>query len=73
VPGVPQRDRRTKEDDAADRRWFLVVVIIFVASVALLLGAHALYRATGPHPEVMLLLRELKHAVTHAIHRRPHG
>lgn len=45
----------------ADRRWLMAWAAIFVGTLALLVGAHQLYRMTGPHPEITAAIRSLKH------------
>ncbi|HZP41664.1 MAG TPA: hypothetical protein VFD84_09140 [Candidatus Binatia bacterium] len=53
---LPVRD----EVAASDRRWLLLAVLVFLVTCALLAGAIALYRWTGPHPSVTLFLRSVK-------------
>ena len=44
-----------------DRRWLLLVVVVFVLSLGLLALAYYIYHATGPYPEATLFLRQVKH------------
>lgn len=44
-----------------DRRWLLTWILSFVASLGILSGAYAIYRVTGPHPQIRALIRALKH------------
>ncbi len=53
-------DRKTREVHNADRRWLLAAFAVFGVTAAFLLIARWLYRVTGPHPEVTLLLRRVK-------------
>jgi hypothetical protein len=43
-----------------DRRWLLTVTAVFVATVGSLLGVREIYRATGPHPELIVFVRRVK-------------
>jgi hypothetical protein len=52
--------RTAQEVARSDRRWLLAVIAVFAASMAVFFGAYQIYRATGPHPEVTLLLRRAK-------------
>jgi hypothetical protein len=45
----------------SDVRWLLAWFAVFVAAIVMLLGAHQLYRLTGPHPEITVFIRRLKH------------
>ena len=45
----------------SDVRWLLVWLAVFAASILTLLAAHQVYRMTGPHPQVTVLIRKLKH------------
>jgi len=49
-----------KDVARSDRRWFLTVTIVFAVTVGGLLGAREIYRATGPHPEVIVFVRRVK-------------
>ncbi len=51
---------RPKEVTRTDRRWLLTATVVFVVSVASLLAAREIYRATGPHPHVVALVRRMK-------------
>ncbi len=52
---------RSKDEVArVDRRWILTAAVIFAGTLGGLFGAVALYRATGPHPEVTLFVRKVK-------------
>jgi len=65
----PRPGRAAQEVARADRRWFLAVAIVFGASIVGLTGGLALYRLTGPHPQVTLLLRRLRRIVHWVIPR----
>ena len=52
--------RAEREVVRTDRRWFLAALGVFAVSVASLLGAYGIYKATGPHPEMTLFLRRVK-------------
>ena len=45
----------------SDARWLLVWLAVFAASILGLLAAHQLYRLTGPHPQMTVLIRKVKH------------
>jgi len=53
-------DRATRETQNADRRWLLAAVVVFGTSAGVLLLARWVYRVTGPHPEITLLVRSVK-------------
>jgi hypothetical protein len=59
---VPERKRSPEEEQIrrADRRWFVVAALVFAGSFAGLLGASELYRATGPHPQLVVFIRRVK-------------
>ncbi|HJQ83167.1 MAG TPA: hypothetical protein VKA21_03765 [Candidatus Binatia bacterium] len=57
---TPAPKRRLDEDARVDRRWFIASAAVFVGSLGGLFGVHAVYRATGPHPEVTLFVRRIK-------------
>jgi hypothetical protein len=44
----------------SDRGWFLIFLLVFMLSIGGLFGAHAIYRATGPHPRVTMFMRRVK-------------
>ncbi|MCW5893903.1 MAG: hypothetical protein KIT14_25650 [bacterium] len=50
-----------REVARSDRRWLMVWAAIFLAMFGLFAAAHGIYRATGPHPEVQVFLRRVKH------------
>jgi hypothetical protein len=58
-----RESHRTHREGVArsDLRWLLAWIAVFVASILLLLGAHRIYRWTGPHPQVTVFIRRLKH------------
>ena len=58
-PGFSARHRL--ESAQADRRWLVVWTALFVGWLALSGIAMVVYRATGPHPEMTLFLRALRH------------
>jgi hypothetical protein len=66
-----QNDRRHEEVERADRRHFLTVTLGVVVSLGLLLSAHWIYRATGPHPRMTLFLRRVKRVVDRLFKARP--
>lgn len=45
----------------SDIRWLLAWGGVFAAAIVTLLVAHQIYRLTGPHPQMTLLIRMLKH------------
>lgn len=45
----------------SDLRWLLAWLAVFVAAILALLAAHQVYRLTGPHPQVTVFIRRLKH------------
>ncbi len=45
----------------SDARWLLAWGAVFVAAILALLAAHQVYRLTGPHPQVTVFIRRLKH------------
>jgi hypothetical protein len=56
-------DRRPSAEEEVrnvDRRWFITAAAVFVGSLGGLLGAVGVYRATGPHPEITLVIRRVK-------------
>ena len=55
---VPRKPRSAVPAD--DLRWLLITGAAFVVSLAVLAVLHWLYRATGPHPEMVMLLRRLR-------------
>jgi len=56
---APRRSDR-EELFRVDRRWFITAVAVFLASFAGLVGAGAIYRATGPHPRLGWLMRRIR-------------
>jgi hypothetical protein len=60
VPARTSRHHAPPDVVQSDRRWFLMLAAGFVASAAGLLALHAVYRATGPHPNVTRFLRSVK-------------
>jgi hypothetical protein len=62
--------RKTDDEVArSDRRWFLVAASIFAGSIGLMVGAHQVYRATGPHPEVTVFIADMKRVARRFIPR----
>ena len=45
----------------SDVRWLLAWLAVFAASILALLAAHQVYRMTGPHPQMTVFIRKLKH------------
>ena len=45
----------------SDVRWLLAWLAVFAAAILALLAAHQVYRLTGPHPQVTVFIRQLKH------------
>jgi hypothetical protein len=45
----------------SDTRWLLAWVGVFLAAMLALLAVHQVYRLTGPHPQVTVFVRRLKH------------
>jgi hypothetical protein len=56
----PVSSRQQREVERADRRWFLAAAAVFTLSLGLFFGAHHVYRATGPHPQMTAFVRRLK-------------
>lgn len=69
VPARPPRHDPPHHVVQSDRRWFLVLAATFVASSAGLFSLHAIYRATGPHPNVTIFLRSVKRQLRRVIPR----
>lgn len=61
--GLRPITRHQREVFQLDRRWLLTWIASFVASLLLIFAAYGVYKATGPHPEVTLLLRKVRHHV----------
>ena len=55
--------RHQREVLQLDRRWLVTWVASFVASLAIFSGAYGVYKATGPHPEMTVFLRALRHEI----------
>lgn len=53
-------NRTTRETQDVDRRWLLAAVAVFGGTAVVLFVMRWLYRVTGPHPEVTLLVRRVK-------------
>ena len=60
VPEPGRASRHLDEVEISDRRWLLVAFAVFAATLVLLFGAHMVYRATGPHPQVTVFVRRVK-------------
>lgn len=69
VPARPPRHDPPSHVVQSDRRWFLVLAAGFVASFGGLFSLHAIYRATGPHPNVTIFLRSLKSQLSRLVPR----
>ena len=70
APGLPRDIKRTEHEVArSDRRWFMVAAAVFISSIVLFVGAHQIYRATGPHPEVTVFLQDVKRVAKQFIPR----
>lgn len=52
-----------REVHRIDRRWLITWLASFAASLALFFGLYAIYKATGPHPQVTVFLRAVRHEV----------
>jgi hypothetical protein len=50
-----------RETKRTDRRWLIHTAIVFTLSVVLLAATYGVYRATGPHPHVRALVRQVMH------------
>lgn len=46
-----------------DLRWLLAWTLSFLGSLAFVFVLYAIYKATGPHPQVTVFLRRVKHHV----------
>ena len=46
-----------------DRRWLIAWLVTFVGSLAIFFAAYLIYKATGPHPQMTLFLRQIRHEV----------
>ena len=55
--------RHQREVVELDRRWLMTWVASFVASLAIFSGVYGVYKATGPHPEMTVFLRALRHEI----------
>jgi hypothetical protein len=53
--------RHQREVLQLDRRWLMTWMASFVTSLVFVFGLYALYKATGPHPQVTTFIRGLKH------------
>ena len=53
--------RHQREVVRVDRRWLLTWILSFSLSLGILAGMYAIYKATGPHPQVRAFFRALKH------------
>ena len=60
TPVARRPSRATREVLRTDRRWFLASAAIFGLSIAGFAASVAVYRWTGPHPRVTLLVRRLR-------------
>jgi len=49
------------EATRSDTRWLGVWLGVFAGLMLFIIGAHQVYRATGPHPAVTAFVRQLKH------------
>jgi hypothetical protein len=58
---VRRQSRHSAEVARTDRRWLLVWVTIFAGLLGFFAAAHQVYRWTGPHPEVTVFVRRVKH------------
>ena len=59
-PAARKTDRATREVHRSDRRWFLITAVVFGVSIVGLFGGLALYRWTGPHPQITLFIRRVR-------------
>ena len=41
----------------SDRRWLLVVLLVFTAGIGAFVVARWVYHLTGPHPEITIFVR----------------
>ena len=55
--------RHQREVLRIDRRWLVTWIVSFCGSLLLFSGAYAVYKATGPHPEMTVFLRAVRHEV----------
>ncbi len=45
----------------SDLRWLLAWTAVFAAAIFALMAARQVYRLTGPHPQMTVFIRKLKH------------
>jgi hypothetical protein len=62
LPAVPYGGSGRRRDDVArsDRRWLVLVTVVFLGSLVGLFCLRVLYHATGPHPEITTFVRRVK-------------
>lgn len=61
TPEPPRHSMRPAQPLHEDVRWLLITGAAFVVSLLFLGLLYWLYRATGPHPGVLLALRRLRY------------
>ena len=45
----------------SDTRWLAAWLGVFAGMMLFVIGAHQVYQATGPHPAVTAIIRQMKH------------
>ena len=61
MPARPEVVASHREEvQRSDHRWLLVVFVIFTATLLACSAALWVYHVTGPHPRVVLALRQMK-------------
>jgi hypothetical protein len=60
MPRPASVSRAERELVRSDRRWFLATVTVFAVSTAGLFALYGIYKVTGPHPEIAVLVRRVK-------------
>ena len=59
---LPRPSRRHRQGvTRSDVRWLMAWLGVFTLAILLLLAAHQVYRLTGPHPQMTMFMRSLKH------------
>jgi len=59
--GARVTPRHRCEVARSDRRWLLAWSGAFLVFLVLIFSAYGIYKLTGPHPQMTLFLRQLRH------------